>query len=201
MDLQPGMRLADGQYVVERPLGAGGMAIVYLVTRTEDGAPLALKVLNSPSPSQQGRLIREGRAQKTLRHEHIVAVTDVLKVGGLPALLMEYIDGPSLERVIPRVRLTLDQVDALFRGVLAGMAAAHVGGFVHRDLKPGNVMLALDEGRVVAKVADFGLVKAEDANHTVAETRTGAMMGTPAYMAPEQVRDAKDVDSRADVFA
>ncbi|TNE88843.1 MAG: hypothetical protein EP330_13270, partial [Deltaproteobacteria bacterium] len=74
-------------------------------------------------------------------------------------------------------------------------------GFVHRDLKPGNVMVSLADDAVVAKVADFGIVKAEDASGTVATTRTGAMMGTPAYMAPEQVRDAKDVDARADVFA
>ncbi|TNE91803.1 MAG: serine/threonine protein kinase [Deltaproteobacteria bacterium] len=119
----------------------------------------------------------------------------------MPALLMEFVDGPSLERVIPRVRLTLDQVDALFRDILEGMAAAHAAGFVHRDLKPGNVMVSLADDAVVAKVADFGLVKAEDASGTVAATQTGAMMGTPAYMAPEQVRDAKDVDARADVFA
>ncbi|TNE88844.1 MAG: serine/threonine protein kinase, partial [Deltaproteobacteria bacterium] len=113
MDLQPGTRLASGRYTVEQLLGAGGMAIVYRVVRTEDGARFALKVLNSPSPSQQGRLIREGRAQATLQHPNIVGVVEVLKVGGLPALLMEFVDGPSLERVIPRVRLTLDQVDAL----------------------------------------------------------------------------------------
>ncbi|MCO4747213.1 MAG: protein kinase [Proteobacteria bacterium] len=202
MDLSPGTEVAEGTYVVEAPLGSGGMAVVYRVVRVADGQTFALKVLSSTNSQHQGRLLREGRAQATLKHPHVVAVIDVLRIGEQPALLMDFVDGPALDRALKRVSFTLEQVDALADGILEGMAAAHRAGFVHRDLKPGNVMLATEGGQVVAKIADFGLVKTDDATgSTVAATRTGAMMGTPAYMAPEQVRDAKDVDARADVFA
>lgn len=200
MQLEPGTDVGGGRYQVEALLGQGGMASVYRVRHAQLGTPLALKVLSSASLEQRDRLLREGRAQASLRHTNIVSVVDVIEIDGLAALVMEYIDGPDLAHVLKRRRLTAEQADDLMRGILAGVAAAHDQGFVHRDLKPGNILLAAQRSRPVPRVADFGLVK-QLAGGGEAATRTGALMGTPAYMAPEQIRDAGKVDARADVFA
>ena len=191
------------RYYVEAELGAGGMATVYRVRHLALGSLHALKVLKVQSASIRQRLVQEGRVQATLRHPNIVAVTDVIDVDGAPGLVMEFIDGPSLEGWLEHNRPSLAQADAIFRGILAGVARAHRQGLVHRDLKPGNVLLdsSGDDG-IVPKVADFGLAKILDDDEGFgSQTRSGIAMGTPAYMAPEQVRSAKNVDQRADIFA
>jgi serine/threonine-protein kinase len=98
-------------------------------------------------------------------------------------------------------KLSLDQVDLLAQGIMRGVAAAHRQDLIHRDLKPSNILLELGHGRIVPKVADFGLAKVLDAGGGMSQTRSGVAMGTPHYMAPEQIRDAKNVDARTDVFA
>ena len=191
------------RYSVEAELGAGGMATVYRVRHLTLGSLHALKVLKVQSASIRQRLVQEGRVQATLRHPNIVAVTDVIDVDGAPGLVMEFIDGPSLEGWLEENRPSLAQSEAIFRGILAGVARAHRQGLVHRDLKPGNVLLdsSGDDG-IVPKVADFGLAKIlDDEEGFGSQTRSGIAMGTPAYMAPEQVRSAKNVDQRADIFA
>jgi len=189
-----------GNYVVERRLGEGGLAAVYCARHRVLGSLHALKVLRDPSRDTQERLLQEGKAQSSLRHPNIAAVTDVVQVPAGGALVLEYVDGPSLADVLDSdVGLAETQVDALAQGILEGVAAAHASQLVHRDLKPGNVLLAVGHGDVVPKVADFGLVKWSDNEHL--STQSGVMMGTPAYMAPEQVSDAKAVDARADVFS
>ena len=199
------MQLSQGseveRYVVEAMLGQGGMATVYRVRHAQLGTRHALKILSLPSASIRERLLQEGRVQATLHHPNIVAVTDVIDVSGAPGLLMEYVAGPSLDQLLVRRKLSRDEADDVVAGILAGVAAAHRAGLVHRDLKPANILLSTVRGRVVAKVADFGLAKilAEDGGAT--QTRTGATMGTPAYMAPEQIRNARGVDLRADIFA
>jgi serine/threonine protein kinase len=190
------------RYTVEAVLGEGGMAIVYRVRHNVLGTVHALKVLTMSSRQIRERLRQEGQFQAKLQHPNIVAVTDVIDLGGAPGLIMEYIDGPSLDELIRRGPLTFDQVDELAAGIFAGVGEAHRQGFVHRDLKPGNVLLKLTERGLVPKVADFGLAKAmggSDPGH--ARTRTGSTMGTPHYMSPEQVRDAKNVGARSDIFA
>ncbi|MCB9698797.1 MAG: serine/threonine-protein kinase [Alphaproteobacteria bacterium] len=192
-----------GRYTVEALLGRGGMAAVYVVRHNDLGTLHALKVMLLPTAHLRERLLREGRAQGALRHPNIVAVTDTVTVNGSPGLVVELVDGPSLDEVLACRRLPLTAVDALAADILAGVGAAHAAGFVHRDLKPANVLVSIAGGKVAAKVADFGLVKAiwgaEEAG--AARTRTGAALGTPAYMAPEQIRDASRVDARTDVFA
>ena len=191
------------RYCVEAELGAGGMATVYRVRHLTLGSLHALKVLKVQSASIRQRLVQEGRVQATLRHPNIVAVTDVIDVDGAPGLVMEFIDGPSLEGWLEHNRPPVAQAEAIFRGILAGVARAHRQGLVHRDLKPGNVLLdsSGDDG-IVPKVADFGLAKIlDDEEGFGSQTRSGIAMGTPAYMAPEQVRSAKNVDQRADIFA
>ena len=198
------MELALGtsvdRYVVERALGRGGMAIVYRVRHTQLDTLHALKILSVGNPAIRERLLQEGRVQARLNHPNVVAVRDVLDIGGSPALLMDYIRGPSLDRLLECRRLELDQVDVLVPRILAGVAAAHDIGVAHRDLKPANILLKVHQHRVNAMVADFGLVKHfGDGDH--GQTRTGATMGTPRYMSPEQIRSSKDVDSRTDIFA
>ncbi|MFZ5476880.1 MAG: serine/threonine-protein kinase [Myxococcota bacterium] len=192
-----------GRYTVEARLGEGGMAVVYRARHNDLGSLHAIKVLRASAPVVRERLMREGRVQASLQHAHIVTVTDVVDVGGMPGLVMEYVDGPSLDGLISRRKLDWDEIDVLARGVMKGVAAAHRRGVVHRDLKPANVLCARGEDGWVAKVADFGLVKALDGGESggVVATRAGIAMGTPAYMAPEQIKDSRSVDHRADVWS
>lgn len=189
------------RYTVEGVLGEGGMAIVYRVRHNVLNTRHALKILTVGNREVQRRLVQEGELQARLQHPNIVAVTDVLEVGGAPALVMELVDGPSLDQLLRDVRLTFDQADALARGILAGVSHAHVAaGLVHRDLKPGNILLKVVGGTFQPKVADFGLAKVVGGGAT-SRTRTGSTMGTPHYMSPEQIRDAKNVGVPSDVFA
>lgn len=180
-------------------LGEGGMAVVYRVRHQQLDTRHALKILTVPSRKIQDRLIQEGKVQAALRHPNIVQVTDIINVNGAPGLVMEYIAGPSLDTLIKNVDLELDHVDALARGILAGVQAAHEQGVLHRDLKPANILLDITDEGLVPKVADFGLAKL--VGQSTGGTRTGATMGTPSYMAPEQIEDAKAVDARADIFS
>ncbi len=192
------------RYTVEVELGEGGVATVYRVRHNTLGTTHALKVLHVSGNAIRERLVQEGRVQAALRHPNIVAVTDVIDVAGAPGLLMEFIEGPPLDRWLRENRPTLAQAEDVFRGILMGVSRAHRVGLIHRDLKPGNVLLEIgDDGVIVPKVSDFGLAKilSEDESGGRAQTRSGMTMGTPAYMAPEQVRDAKTVDQRADIFA
>lgn len=190
------------RYEIVGLLGRGGMAVVYLARHRELRSWHAIKVLAGSGRRVAARLVQEGRVQSALRHPNVVAVTDLVEVESEPALVMEYVDGPSLDQLLRSYRPTADEVDLLARGILDGVAAAHRAGVVHRDLKPGNVLIAVHHDRVVPKVADFGLVKVLAGDEPESGfTRTGASLGTPAYMAPEQIRDAAHVDARADVFA
>ena len=191
------------RYAVQGVLGQGGMAIVYRVRHIHLGTFHALKILTLASRSIRERLLQEGRIQATLRHPNIVSVTDVVVVDGAPGLVLELIDGPSLEALLSQHRLTIEQVDALAQGILAGVDHAHRNGLIHRDLKPANILLAVTDAGLVPKVTDFGLAKlfAGEGGPALGRTRSGTTMGTPAYMAPEQVRDSKGVDKRADVFS
>jgi hypothetical protein len=199
MDLAPGTVVE--RYTVESVLGSGGMATVYRVRHNQLGSLHAMKALDVPTPQVRRRLLREGRLQSNLRHPNVVAVTDSVEIDGLPALVMEYVRGPSLADFLAACRPSVAQIDELARGILRGVAAAHQAGLVHRDLKPGNILLSMDGGTPVPKVTDFGLAKALDAAPGADQTRSGVAMGTPSYMAPEQVRDSASVDHRADLFA
>jgi serine/threonine protein kinase len=202
--LEPGYTAE--RYAVEAVIGRGGMAVVYRVRHATLGTHHAMKVLSLGGPGVRERLMQEGRLQGQLRHPNIVAVTDVLEVGGNPALVLELVDGPTLDGWLdqdPTPPIAI--AEAMFRAVVGAVHAAHQRGLVHRDLKPGNVLLAPSAGApggYVPKVTDFGLAKAlADEGSSLQRTRSGVTMGTPAYMAPEQIRDARSVDQRADIFA
>ncbi|MCU0675188.1 MAG: protein kinase [Myxococcota bacterium] len=195
--------LLGGRYRIRRRLGAGGMGVVYEAEHELLGRRVALKMLH-PEHAERAEVRRrfenEARAVAALDHPNVVAAFDVGRTpDGAPFVVYELLAGDDLEaRLVARGALPIVEVLALGRGIAAGLAAAHALGIVHRDLKPANVFVT-DGG--VPKILDFGVSKLAPALHLGTTTRTGAFMGTPAYMAPEQLRDAASVDARADVYA
>lgn len=208
-----------GTYRIERELGRGGMGVVWLAHDPRLDRQVAIKVLIdelATDASLLSRFEREAKIVASLNHPGIAAVYALEEHDGQRLLVMEYVAGETLAKRLARGRLPLDQALAIAERIAAALAAAHAHGIVHRDLKPGNVMLAPD-GQV--KLLDFGLARAvskpsagglpaEAANAAtlatpnadIATTQHGALLGTPGYMSPEQVR-GHPVDARSDVFA
>jgi Tol biopolymer transport system component len=196
-----------GHYRIERLLGSGGMGTVYLADDTKLGRRVALKVLSkelADDPDRRLRFEREARAAAALNHPNIVTIHSVEEVDGLPFLTLELIEGQTLGEIIPAGGLPVDRVLDVGIALADGVGAAHQRGITHRDLKPANVMLTKD-GRL--KILDFGLAKAkeeiraaETAMPTASLTGEGRIIGTVAYMSPEQA-EAKPVDHRSDVFS
>ncbi|MEV5679876.1 MULTISPECIES: Stk1 family PASTA domain-containing Ser/Thr kinase [unclassified Streptomyces] len=190
-------QLLDGRYRVEARIAVGGMATVYRAVDTRLDRVLALKVMHpalATDASFVERFIREAKSVARLAHPNVVAVFDQGAQGAYVYLAMEYVAGCTLRDVL-RERGALQPRAALdiLEPVLAALGAAHRAGFVHRDMKPENVLIG-DDGRV--KVADFGLVRAVG---TVTDT-TGSLLGTVSYLAPEQIEHGT-ADTRADVYA
>ncbi|MEL6344194.1 MAG: tetratricopeptide repeat protein [Myxococcota bacterium] len=196
MRLKQGTQI--GPYTVQRYLGRGGTATVWAARHEQLGIEVAIKVLFSQDRAHQRRLIQEGRAQAALAHPNILPVRDIIDLDGAPGLVMSLVRGPPLDRLLRSYRPDTAEAAALLQGILAGLGHAHQHGLVHRDLKPGNVLLAVRGGQLVPQVADFGLVKALDGPR---RTRTGAVMGTLSYAAPEQLLDASSVTPQADLFS
>ncbi|MEY3212130.1 MAG: hypothetical protein RIT28_2611 [Pseudomonadota bacterium] len=192
--------IADGRYTLVEPLGVGGMATVFKAFDQRLQVWRAVKVLApqySNRPSLRDRFEAEARTMASLEHRHIVRVYDVGRAGGSPYIVMELVDGGTLVDWVkqhgpmpPRLA-----VDAMIQ-TCEGVSAAHARRIVHRDIKPHNVLITA-EG--LCRVTDFGIARVEDDNEHL--TRTGAVFGTWAYMAPEQRADAKKVDARADVYS
>jgi eukaryotic-like serine/threonine-protein kinase len=195
MDLEG--RILDGRYQLGSLLGAGGMARVYLATDRVLERQVAVKVLrasDAQDPLFVERFRREARAAARLSHPNIVAVFDSGSDADQPYLVMEYVPGQSLAQVLARQgRLAPRRVVELAIQVCAALAAAHAQGLVHRDIKPANVLVGPD-GQV--KVTDFGIVKASAATTL---TGTGTVLGTAAYLSPEQAHGGP-VDARSDLY-
>ncbi len=197
------------KYRVGKMIGHGGMGAVYAVVVDADPTQkLAVKLLHAEhmsDPEILKRFIDEGRACERLVHPNIARVLDTaVAEDGRPFIVMELLDGVPLSAYTKSGgRVPLMQSAIILQGVLAGLAAAHAQGVVHRDLKPDNVFLSRDEaGQYHAKILDFGIAKVMDAAGGMGQrTKTGALLGTPAYMSPEQIRSAKDVDGRADLWS
>lgn len=191
-------QVLDGRYRVDARIAVGGMATVYRAVDTRLDRVLALKVMH-PALAVDGvfveRFIREAKSVARLAHPNVVQVFDQGTDGSYVYLAMEYVAGCTLRDVL-RERGALQPRAALdiLEPVLAALGAAHRAGFVHRDMKPENVLIG-DDGRV--KVADFGLVRSVD---TVTST-TGAVLGTVSYLAPEQIEEPGAADARVDVYA
>jgi serine/threonine-protein kinase len=190
------------RYYIEGIIGEGGMATVYRVRHTDLDTLHALKLLKHHSQAIADRMLQEGRIQARLRHPNIVSVTDVVRNDKEVGLVMDYVDGLPLGLITYNLRPTPEQLDELAEGLFAGVGAAHELGLVHRDLKLDNIMMAFGDGVLVPRVMDFGLAKAvRDELRVGRSTRAGSMMGTPAFMAPEQYRDSSSVDHRADIYS
>ncbi len=201
-----------GPFVVEGVVGVGGMGVVYRARETSRGVPVALKVLRlrdgaPPTDEDRARFVREARLAAGLVHPYIVKIVASGAVGTVPYIAMEWVDGASLAVRMDGAMPLGVRLDIL-AGVADALAHAHANGVVHRDLKPTNVMIDL---RGMPKLVDFGIAKqARDASqpfalaHTEAgiplATRTGVLLGTPSYMAPEQML-SPEVDARVDQFA
>jgi serine/threonine protein kinase len=198
---QPGQQV--DRYEIIGRLGAGGMATVYRVRHTELGTEHALKVVDSIQQDAAQRLRREGRALGTLDHPGIVRVTDLIEVDDMPALVMEFVDGPTLAELLRDGPIAKQYLDDLVGQLLHAVGAAHDKGFVHRDLKPANILLsAKPNGGWHLRVADFGLVKAMHPSHAnTMKTREGLIIGTPAYMAPEQANGNFEIGPGTDIWA
>jgi serine/threonine-protein kinase len=197
------------RYRIEKLLGKGGMAEVYAAVNLRTDKRVALKWIRPALASTAeglARFRREALAAGRITHSSVVTVYDVVEHQGAACLVMELLEGETLAKRLARSGpLPLVEVIALILPVMRGVAAAHAEGVVHRDLKPDNIFVCLDDhGQVQGcKVLDFGVSKVAvpaavvPANITV----SGHMVGTPTYMSPEQVRGASDVDQRADVYA
>ena len=194
---QPPARL--GRYEIVKRVGRGGMGTVYLARDPRLNRTVALKVLTDVANSEvHQRFLREARAAAALRHHHIVTVYDIGEDEGLPFIAMEYVEGETLgafishKPAVPAVRKLQIATE-----LCTGLLFAHRVGIIHRDVKPGNIMLA-EDGSV--KILDFGLARWAADVSSAGLTQAGTLMGSPHYMSPEQV-SAQVVDQRSDVFA
>lgn len=189
-----------GGFRLVRKLGVGGMGSVYLALGPDDER-VALKVLAERFAKQRTfltRFFREGRTAIELEHENLVNGIDIGEDSGHYYFAMEYLEGKNMAEILEQSgALPSQEASELVLQVARGLAYAHEHGVVHRDIKPGNIMLTADG---VAKLTDLGLAQQRDAELTVL-TQTGTAMGTPYYMAPEQARDAKRADRRSDIYS
>ncbi len=209
MPLTQGAKL--GPYEIQSPLGTGGMGEVYRARDTRLGREVALKVLPgafAQDAERMARFEREAQVLASLNHPNIAAIYGLEDSGPVRALVMELVEGPTLADRIAQGPVPLDEALPIARQIAEGLEYAHENGIVHRDLKPANVKVTSD-GKV--KVLDFGLAKAFEVQEsssnlansptlTVAATQAGVILGTAAYMSPEQAR-GKRVDRRTDIWA
>jgi len=205
MAIGAGQRLLH--YRLIEPIGEGGMGVVWKAEDTKLGRTVALKVLPeavAADPERRARLQREARAAAALNHPSIVTLYAVEEADGVLFLTMELVEGRPLDHLIPEGGMPLERLLEIATAVSDALAAAHDRGIVHRDLKPANVLVT-DDGRV--KVLDFGLAKdtrpADPSQATVTAadpTALGMVVGTPAYMSPEQAM-GRAVDHRSDLFS
>jgi TolB-like protein/tetratricopeptide (TPR) repeat protein/tRNA A-37 threonylcarbamoyl transferase component Bud32 len=188
-----------GQYQVERVLGEGGMATVYLAEDTKHRRKVAVKVMRPELAATLGaeRFLREVEIAAQLSHPHILPVHDSGSAGGLLYYVMPFVEGESLQDRIKREsELPIEDAIRIAREVAEALAYAHAKHIVHRDIKPANIMISAGH----ALVADFGIARAAGAEGA-AITKTGLAVGTPQYMSPEQASGSPNVDARADIFA
>jgi serine/threonine protein kinase len=204
-----------GKVRIDKYLASGGMAEVYVGTHLTLDRPVAIKVLHShtaSNPTLQSRFEQEARAIAALRHPNIVHILDFDTHNGHPYIVMEYIKGPALSHYLRtmqdhKINIPLNQIGHLLGSIATGLDYAHAQGVIHRDIKPANILLHSLHGEVTVDssltneiepiLTDFGLARV---THSVTQTESGVVSGTPVYMSPEQARGAK-VDHRSDLYS
>ena len=196
-----------GKYALHRVIGAGGMGAVYEAENTWTGRRVALKLM-LPSAlkvaTASERFLREARAASKVQHPNIVEVFDAGQnpADGALFIVQELLRGTDLRALLDaRHTLTWSEAMAIVGPVLEALTVAHRQGVIHRDVKPENIYLADTPAGRVPKLIDFGIARVVDADSPMSLTRSGALMGTPYYMSPEQARGLREVDARADVWA
>jgi eukaryotic-like serine/threonine-protein kinase len=206
---RPGELLA-GKYRIDRAVASGGMAAIFAAEHVVLGQRVAVKVLFAESarnPETVERLLREARASARLQTAHVARVLDAgVLDNAAPFLVMEYLDGRDLgAHCAQQGPMPPQEAADCILQALEGLAHAHAAGIVHRDLKPSNLFLAeMPDGSRILKVLDFGVSKSlsPDPGGSMAKALTGSqVIGSPMYMSPEQVRNARGVDARSDIFS
>ncbi len=199
-----------GKYVLDRLLGKGGMGVVFAARQTNlNNRPVAIKVMlgNGENEEARQRFLNEGSAAASLRSEHVVQVYDLGSERGFEYMVLELLDGEDLSQQLERGVLSPQLATSYILQALKGLVEAHRNGIIHRDLKPSNLFLARrTDGTSVLKILDFGISKAQSLTSALGQsagqlTSTKAMLGSPLYMSPEQLRSSRSVDARADVWA
>jgi uncharacterized RDD family membrane protein YckC len=195
--LPPGLRL--GHFQIEKKLGAGGMGEVYLATDLALDRPVAIKVLphGTTSGTARDRLVREARAQARVNHPNVAHIYFVGEEQGRLYFAMEYVPGKTFADRVAAGPVPVEEALALIRGAALGLREAQRSGFLHRDVKPSNLML---DAHAAVKVLDFGLVAGDGKAVAGTSVDQSTMAGTPLYMAPEQAR-GEAIDLRADIYA
>ena len=194
-------------YEILGELGRGGMGVVYLAKNVLMNRLEVLKVANKAlldrQPGAAERFLREIRAAAQLGHENVVKAYSALKVGELLVFAMEYVEGEDLAKLVKRKGpLPVAHACHYISQAATGLQHAHEQGMIHRDVKPPNLILMRIGKKHVIKILDFGLAKAVQEGDSLTDlTGQGAMLGTPAYMAPEQAQDAASADIRADIYS
>ena len=197
-----------GPYEVLSSIGAGGMGEVFKARDTRLGRVVALKIIRSDKVDEESRrrFLQEARAVSSLNDPNIVDLHDIVSDSGRDVLVMEYVEGKSLERLIPQKGLRLNEVLSWSIQIASALATAHRAGIIHRDLKPSNVIVS-ELGTV--KLLDFGVAKLAKASsekeQTLTlgaqdETQNGVVLGTISYMSPEQA-EGRELDERSDIFS
>jgi serine/threonine protein kinase len=207
--LLPVDTLVDDKYRIDGIIGVGGMGVVYRAVQKNIERTVALKMLlpeYTVYPDLVARVEREARTAGQINHSNVVSIIDTgITNDHGPYIAMELLRGEELATVVEKVGGRMDPAEAvdIMRQVLGGLDAAHKKGVIHRDLKPENIFLTKDEdsARGVVKVLDFGISKLRDDKELNSLTRTGTVMGTPQFMAPEQAAGARDQDVRIDLYA
>ncbi|MFO0649914.1 MAG: protein kinase [Polyangiales bacterium] len=193
------------RYEIGSLLGEGGMGSVWKATHLKLQKPVVIKTLrpeHARSDTTRARFVREGEAASRIRHPNVVEIFDVAEFEGSPYLVMEFLEGEDLRALLRRRGvLSLDAIVDVMLPVCNAVAAAHDAGVVHRDLKPENIFLSRTrDGALVPKVLDFGISRIDDGALSN-QTTTGALLGTPRYMSPEQARGERGIDARSDQYA
>jgi len=207
MSRYPDGELISGKYRIVRLIGDGGMGTVYEARHEVLGSGVALKFLHADLAKRPGltqRFLQEARVSATIQSLHVAHVTDVdTAQDGSPYLVMELLTGEGLQSMLDRHgKLQVEQAVDFALQILAGLEAAHAMGVVHRDLKPDNVFVTQSSGGPLLKLIDFGIAKLRASSEfTKGLTRAGVVMGTPEYMAPEQLLSAQTTDHRADIYS
>jgi serine/threonine-protein kinase len=208
LETPPAQGLVAGKYQLVRLIGRGGMGSVWEARHVSLGTPSAIKFIEAEyadSPEARSRFDKEAKAAATIQSKHAIQIFDHgMTDDGKPYIVMELLQGEPLDKVLNRGPLSLQETARIIQQVCRGLARAHERGIVHRDLKPENIFLVKtpDDDEPIAKVLDFGIAKIQSNDSGLtSSTKTGAVLGTPFYMSPEQARGLRNIDHRTDIWS